>query len=127
MVGRPDGDHEGVGGPHGKPNGEEEPEDQQLGAGGLAHVDEVGPDDVDHIPWKKLPQAQQNSGDVQIQEAQEGADKNQEGEDHKQQVERQSGALDSHTVVEVALYQKINTPGQPSGQKNHQPFTTSFS
>ena len=112
VVGRADGDHQGVGGPHGEPDGEEQTEDHQLGAGVPAHVEEVGPDDVHHVPGQELPQGQEDGGDVQIQHAQQGADEDQEGENHKQQVEGQGGALDPHVVAEVALDEEIGPPGQ---------------
>ncbi len=75
-------------------------------------MDQIGPYDVHHVPGQKLPQGQEDGGDVQIQQTQQGADEDEEGENHKQQIEGQGGALDPHAVAEVAPGQEINPPGQ---------------
>lgn len=78
------GDNQCVGGPHGEPDGEKESKKHQLGVRVFADVDEVGSDDIHHIPGQELTQGDQDCGDIQIQQAQQSADEDEEGEDHEE-------------------------------------------
>ncbi len=103
MVGRPHGAHQGVGGPHREVDGEHQAEHQQVGAGIPAHIGEIDLDEVHHPPGQNFPQRQQ-------QESQQGADEDEKGENHKKQIERQSGALDAYIVPQIPLDHEIGPP-----------------
>ena len=103
VVGRPHGPHQGVDGPHGEVDGKHQTEHHQLGAGVVADVGEVHFRQLHHLLRQKIRQKGHDPGDVQVQQAQQGADENEKREDHKQQVKGQSRALDGHVVLVVAV------------------------
>ena len=103
MIGCPHGAHEGIGSPHGKVDGKHQPEHHQLRAGVLTDVGEVHLNELYHLRRQKVCQRLHHSRNIQIQQAQQGADKNEEREDREQQVKGQSGALDGHIVLIVTV------------------------
>ena len=117
VIGRPHGAHQGVGGPHGEVDGEHQPKHHQMGAGIPAHIGEVDLDEVRHPPGQNLPQGQQDTRHVQPQQTQQGADEDEKGKEHKQQVERQGGALNPHVVPQVPLDHEIGPPENPAAGK----------
>ncbi|SCI94865.1 Uncharacterised protein [uncultured Blautia sp.] len=77
MIGDPHGAHQRVGGPHGEIQGEEQAKQQQLHTGVPAHIGEVNPDEGHDLPGQELLHRGQNGIHVQLQQAQQGADKDQ--------------------------------------------------
>ena len=113
MIGRPHGAHQGIGGPHGEVDGEHQAEHQQLGAGGPADIGQVHLHKFDDLLGQEIPQRLKDGRHVQVQQAQQGADEDQEGEDHKQQVKRQGRALDAHVMAQIPLDHQIDAPQEP--------------
>ena len=102
--------HKGVGRPHGEVHGKGQAEHHQLGAGVFPHVGEIHAHQVHHFTGEKILQHLQNARHVQLQKAQQGADKDQKWEDGKQQVKGQCRALDAHAMAQIPAEHQINTP-----------------
>ena len=103
MVGCPHGGHQRVGGPHGEVDGKDQTEYHELGAGIVGDVSEVHPEQVHHFLRQKIREDGHHAGDVQIQQTQQGADENEEGKDHEQQVKGQRRTLHGHIMPPAAM------------------------
>lgn len=106
--------HQRAGGPHGKPQGEKQAEQHQPHVGFLAYVQKIRLHNVHHFTGQEFPQHQQNCRYIQIQQAQERADKNKKREDHKQQVERQRRALHPYFMLKKPPYHQPHAPRRRS-------------
>ena len=88
-----------------------------MGAGVPAHIGEVHAHKLHDGPRQDLPQNPEDASHVQMEKAQQGADKNQEGEQHKEKVKGQGGALDPHAVTEIPLGHEVRAPEKRAAGK----------
>ena len=101
-VGPPDTPHEAVGRPDGEVDGEHQGEPEHGGAGGLSHVLQIRPAQLHRRPGHHRVNHPQNAVHIQLQEAQKGADKDENREQGEENVVGQGRALPGDVVGVVA-------------------------
>ena len=70
-------------------------------------------------------QGTDHAGDIQIQQPQQAAEEDQEGEDHKQQVVGQGRPLAAHVMDEVTLDNVPEKTPRPAVRHRSEPFEQS--
>ena len=98
---------------HGEVHGKYQTEYHELRAWVFPHIGQVQLRQLQHDLRQKIRKDGHNARNVQIQQAQQGADENKERENHKQQIKRQRRALGSHVMLEIAVCQQ-----HPEAQKS---------
>ena len=116
-VGPADPPHEAVGGPDGKVNGKYQGEPEHGGAGSLPHILQIGAAQLHRRPGHHRVQHAQDAGHIQLQEAQEGADKDEDGEQGKEDIVGEGRALPGDIVAVIARDQLMGKgDGRPAAQ-----------
>ena len=103
MVGPAHGNHQAVGGPHGEIDGKDQAEPQHSPAGGLAHIGQIALHHVHNPCGEQRVQGTGNIGYIQLQQAQQAAEKDHQGEEHKEEIVSQRGGLLGNPVEEVSF------------------------
>ena len=115
MVRLAHGGHQAVRSPHGEVDGEHQTEPQHIPAGGLAHIEQVALQHVQHPAGEQVLQAQDDARHVQLQQPQQAAEEDHQREEHEQQIVGQRRSLMGHGVVEIAVHRVGKELPHPGG------------
>ena len=90
--------HQAAGGAHGKPDGKNQTEPQQLAALVGGHILQIGAHHTHHVGWQQRRQHRRDTVDIQLQNTQQRADEDQQRKQGKQQIVCQGRAVPGHIM-----------------------------